>query len=254
MSRQAALFIVLWPWILWSQDSGSLPERKRMPRIITKLPSSVECKSPNETTHIYAINGIYECDEADVSQIEGVLQGMLPNCSSFRINLKAGNCVFTTTTKLDSVELSYAIDDMADLAGVMPFWLELTARDWPVSDSFAPDRYTISKIKDQELSLSGVAWFGIAKGMPFDVPVSFGGPETGKLRIVPATSYCMCHQRFTLRIVNPTNEVIWSHSKELFGSLHVAITDTDNDSVHEVLIKRYDHGKLDYFTLTLNRE
>lgn len=250
MTHWVRIFVLLFPGLIWGQESSGLGSRPRPPRKIEKLPSCIRYVSSGESIHTYTLTGICKQQETDLKEAGSLYQSFVPDCVKLQLDYKADTCVFTTSRRLGLEELSYAMDDLADLGGHLPFWLELEARDWPVSDLYSPERFNIKPVTEKQMPASGFAWFAIPKGLAFDSPLGLGGPEMGKLRIVPFTTYCMCHQRFTLRIVDAQNKVIWNHDKELFGSLKLAITDLDGDSVHEILLWRYDHGKLDHFMIT----
>jgi hypothetical protein len=64
----------------------------------------------------------------------------------------------------------------------------------------------------------------------------------------------MCHSRYCIRILDTSGKVVWIDSETAYADISVAVTSSDDGFGHELLIRRYDHGKDASFIVKLDRE
>jgi hypothetical protein len=214
------------------------PERK-----ILKLPSAVTHKRIDAARHQYTVTGIYlgaTSKEEDPKEASSTYKALIPDVLDINLNFETKRATFFTSRELSLSELAYAIDDMAKLGGDLPFWAELDARDIKDTKEFKRFRYKIEDAKKEPPP--ELAWFWIPDDRPFQLPVSLGGFDQGSLLIVPSTAQCMCHSRFTIRILDPEGKIIWKQEDAAFGGVRIALSSDDELGIHKIWMRRSDHG------------
>jgi hypothetical protein len=155
--------------------------------------------------------------------------------------------VFSTKRELTTTELAYALNQMARDNGEMPYWLEIEARDLPKSPTFHPDRFKVTKLKELP---KGLAWFGAPEESVLQLPLELLPLSLGRLHVTPSTAHCMAHSRFALRVLDEAGKVIWQEDTLAFATSEFAVADVDEDGMHEVYLRRNDHGTEEYFSIT----
>jgi len=219
------------------------PDPPRPERVISKLPQSVTCQKGDGGVYAYGISKIYNAPDGKNGEdsLSSIYEALVPACISFKLSLEDRSCTFSTSRELTLSELAYALDDMAELGGDLPYWAELEARDIPRSELAGKRIYSTLPVTTN--TPSGLAWFWLLDDQPFRIPLGSSVPESGSLLIVPSTAQCMCHPRYVLRILDEKGLLVWSDERNLFAGVKIALTDLDNDSVHEIWIERDDHGE-----------
>lgn len=230
--------------------SKSTGAEKRVERKILKLPKAVSHRMIDGSKHEYAISGIYSASaKNDVIEDIGLSYKILiPDSLEFALDLQASKVTFSTSRELSLSELAYAIDDMASLGGDIPFWIELEARDIEESKEFAGLRYTMKATT--ESAPPELAWFWVPMDRAFQVPLSIGASEHGSLLIVPSTAFCMCHSRWSLRVLDPKGKLIWKEEDTAFAAIRVALSKGDESGMHRIWLHRNDHGKVANFLIS----
>jgi len=219
-------------------DGEARPERA-----ILKLPGGVTHKMVDETSHQYTVSDIYmgaASKEDDPKKASSTYAFLIPDVLDLNLDFKAKKATFTTSRKLTLSELAYAIDDMAELGGDIPYWAELDARDLQDTKEFTRIRYKIEEVKKDPPA--ELAWFWIPDDQPFQIPLSLGGFGQGSLLVVPSTAQCMCHSRFTMRILDPKGKVIWQQKDAAYGGVRIALSSDDQLGMHKIWMRRSDHG------------
>ncbi len=226
-------------------------EAARPERTITKLPSAVSHKMIDAARHQYTISDIYmgaASKEGDPKEASSTYKALIPDVVDIDLDFKTKKATFSTSRELSWSELAYAIDDMAELGGDLPYWAELDARDLEDTQEFTRIRYEIQEVKKDPPT--ELAWFWIPDDQKFQIPLSLGGFGQGSLLIVPATAQCMCHSRFTLRILDPMGRVIWKQADLAYGGLRIALSSDDELGLHKIWMRRSDHGTNADFIIT----
>lgn len=226
------------------------PDPPRPERVIERLPKSISHREIEDGQHEYVISGIYATSPKHDIEDPGALLGepLIPDCLTCTFDFKKLTCTFTTSRKLTYSELAYALDDIAELGGDMPYWVELEARDIMPSELAGRLEYTTSTVTID--APTGLAWFWAPDDKPLRIPLSYGGPNLGTLLIVPSTAHCMAHSRYVLRVLDGNGLLVWTDEKTLFAGVKIALSDIDKDSMHEIWIYRDDHGKEERFQIT----
>jgi hypothetical protein len=222
----------------------------RPERAILKLPGGVSHKMIHETRHQYTVSDIYmglASKKKDPKEALSTYSFLIPDVLDLDIDFKAKRVTFTTSRKLALSELAYAIDDMAEIGGDIPFWVELEARDLETSKDYARISYTVNPT-DQEPP-SEHAGFWVPKDRVFQIPLSFGSPELGSLLVVPKTAFCMCHSRFSLRVLDPEGKWIWKDEDTAYGGVKIALSNANEFGMHEIWLTRDDHGQSKVFLI-----
>jgi len=212
-------------------------------RTILKLPSAVTHKVIDATRHRYTISDIYmgsASKEEDPKEASSTYSFLIPDVLDLDFDFKTKKATFSTSRKLSLSELAYAIDDMAELGGDIPFWVELETRDLENTKEFARIRYTVTPTEQEPPS--ELAGFWVPKDKMFQIPLSFGGPDLGSLLIVPTTASCMCHSRFSLRILDPEGKVIWKEEGTAYAGVKIALSNANEFGMHKIWLTRDDHG------------
>ena len=223
------------------------PERK-----ISSLPKSVTYEA-KDGSHIYTISGIYVTSpEHEIDDPGSLSEAFIPDCEDCTFDFRKRTCTITTSRKLTFSELAYAIDDIAGMCGDLPYWFELEARDLPASEEFAGVRFAVEAVEGAHPKRLG--WFWLPDDKPFEIPFAFGPNQTMKVLIVPTTAFCMCHSRYCIRILDESGKLVWQDNNTAYAGISVAVTDQDEDFVHELLIRRHDHGKDARFRIKLSSE
>ncbi len=208
-----------------------------------KLPRSITHEKNDQGAHVYGVTGIY----ARSGDRNSTYQEQVPDCTNFKINPENQTCTFTTSRELPIPELSRAFDLMAGGSGELPYWFELEARDTPPSALVGELRYSTTPVTSE--APAGLAWFHMPLEQPLRIPLGIRGRDPGTLWIVPSTAQCMSHSKYVLRILDEKGKLVWTDEKTLFADVNIAITDIDNDTVHEIWINRDDHGQTARFQI-----
>ncbi|MGF1657146.1 MAG: hypothetical protein ACFCU3_09230 [Verrucomicrobiales bacterium] len=158
----------------------------------------------------------------DRAEASALYKFYIPDALEFHLDLKAKKATFTTSRELAFSELAYAIDDIAELGGDLPFWVELEARDLEPTKEYARLSYKVESTAQEPPS--ALAGFWVPKRRAFQIPFSLGGPEQGSLLVVPTTAFCMCHSRFSLRILDPEGKLIWKEETTAYGKVRIALS------------------------------
>lgn len=130
----------------------------------------------------------------------------------------------------------------------MPFWAELEARDLEVSKDAPIIRYGVEATSQE--APPELAWFDMPTDRAFQIPLSFGGSRLGSFLVVPSTAFCMCHSRFTLRILDPKGKVIWKEEKTAYAGVKIALGNADEFGMHKIWLTRDDHGESKQLLIT----
>jgi hypothetical protein len=221
----------------------SVGEAARPERSIAKLPSAVTHQMIDANRHQYTISDIYmgaASKEEDPKEASSTYKALIPDVLDIELDFKTKKATFSTSRELSWSELAYAVDDVAELGGDFPYWAELDARDLEDTKEFARVRYEIEEVKKDPPA--ELAWFWIPDDQKFQIPLSLGGFGQGSLLIVPATAQCMCHSRFTLRILDPNGRVIWKQTDAAYGGIRIALSSDDELGMHKIWMRRSDHG------------
>ena len=239
----ALLYLAPLP-ILQAEDdpfTQSTPEA-RPQRTIAKLPKSITYKKIHAKQHEYTVSGIYNASENNeqLKDVASIYKACIPDSVAMSLDFKAMKATFSTSRELSLSELAYALDDMAELGGDLPYLVEMESRDILPSDLAARLQYNTSPIESE--APSSLAWLGGPGDQPLRIPISFGGPGLGTLLIVPSTAHCMADSRYVVRILDGEGLLIWADEKTFFAQITIATSDVDNDSIHEIWINRDDHG------------
>jgi hypothetical protein len=218
-------------------------EAVRPERRILKLPGGVTHKVIEGTRHQYTVSDIYmgaASEEKDPEDASATYSFLIPDVLDLDLDFKAKKATFTTSRKLTLSELAYAIDDMAKLGGDIPFWAELEARDLETTKDFARISCTVEPT-EQEIP-PDLAGFWVPKDKVFQIPLSFGGPDLGSLLVVPTTAFCMCHSRFSLRVLDPEGKLIWKEEGTAYAGVKIALSNANEFGMHKIWLTRDDHG------------
>lgn len=229
----------------------SATEQKRPERTILRLPKAVTHRMIDASKHEYTISGIYmgfAAKSEDPKEASSTYRIFIPDSLEIDLDFKTRKATFSTSRELSLSELAYAIDDMAEQGGDIPFWLELEARDLENTKDFARIRYSIEATEKE--SPPELAWFWMPKGREFRVPLSFGGPELGSIMVVPSTAFCMCHSRFNLRILDPEGKVIWKEEDTAYAGVRIALSNANEFGMHKIWLIRDDHGETKKFLIS----
>jgi hypothetical protein len=228
------------------------PDPPRPERKIENLPSSISHKTTEDGAHSYTVTGVYDASEEE-DEIATTYEALIPECTSLTLNFENRTCTFTTSRQLTFSELAYAFDDLAQLGGDLPYWLELEARDIEHSEAYHPKLYAVDKL-DEEFP-TGLAWFWVPRYEEFRIPFKWTPYSQGQLLIVPHTAHCMARSRFTIRILDRDGKLVWQDDGTAFGAVRLAVADTDEDGAHEIYIDRDDHhGRKDRLHLKQSSE
>ncbi|QJE95007.1 hypothetical protein [Luteolibacter luteus] len=216
-----------------------------------KLPSGIATHH-EDGKFTYVISGIIKhTPELELKESQKAHQILVPDCEHLSLNRAARKCSFTTTRELPWEELAATIDEMARKGGEIPYWSELEARDLPTSEK-TDLVYKISRHSAEPPE--GAEWITIPKAEGFDTEISLPANIKGRILIVPSTAMCMCHSRYSFRILDQEGKVVWRDDREAYGSIQVAVTDIDRDGTEEILLERDDHGKGGRFLIQLKQE
>jgi hypothetical protein len=220
----------------------SAGEEVRPERTILKLPKAVSHRQIDPSKHEYTISDIYSASENndELKDVALTYKALIPDSLDLDLDFKAGRATFSTSRKLTLSELAYAIDDMAELGGDIPYWVELEARELETTKDYARISYKV-ELTEQEPP-SGLAWFWVPKDKLFQIPLSFGGPDLGSLLVVPTTAFCMCHSRFSLRVLDPEGKLIWKEEGTAYAGVKIALGNANEFGMHKIWLTRDDHG------------
>jgi len=230
----------------FADENQEYQEPPRPERNIRKMPKSVSYELESGCNHLYTIHNIYTryARETHKEKDEPAFySSALPRNSMIRFDLKKKTCVFTIPRKLTLSELAYVIDDYAFSDGVIPTWLELEARDREKSKNIDGLKFSLKAY--EEHSPEKLAWFRVPRetsiSQSFRPFSSLASPEL-TLRLIPSTAMCICHSRYSLRILDETGAVLWLDDQHVSGSVRFALTDIDGDRSHDILLQCDDHG------------
>ncbi len=192
--------------------------------------------------HSYSISGLFaDALEMTAEDFSDFVRTAIPDCKDFTFGSGKQTCTFTTGRELTGRQLADAIDHVAEQGAVFPYWVELEARDLPPSDI----RSTFRAEKMAGILPRKHAWFSVPAlapgGKSFDLPFSLGQGYFGRVLITPATARCMCHSRYSVRILDGDGKVIWKDTAADHVGISVAVTDDDADERHELLLMTGGH-------------
>lgn len=219
-------------------------------RTILKLPRAVTRKMIDATRHEYSISDIYigfAAKDENPKEAASTYKALIPDVLDLDFNFETKMATFSTSRELSLSELAYAIDDMAELGGDIPYWVELEARDLETTKNYARIRYKVAATADD--APPELAWFWMPKDRAFQIPLSFGGGELGSLLVVPTTALCMCHSRFSLRILDPEGKLIWKEEDTAYAGVKIALSNANEFGMHKIWLTRDDHGESKMFLI-----
>jgi hypothetical protein len=215
-----------------------------------ELPSSINHRTQDNGVHEYLVSGLYpehrkNIDEniSDIFNFDGEVD----------IDPAGNLLTLRSDQALSSAELERILDKNAAKNGVTPFWAELEARDLKRSKLFSPKLYHLVQSPKVPEDL---AWFHAPKERPLKLPLRSIGPfdQHGWLLITPTTALCMCHSRFSLRILDAGEEVLWEDGTTIRGAVSVALSKGKNESSHDVFIRCDDHGTESLFHISADHK
>jgi hypothetical protein len=230
--------------------AASTGEEVRPKRIVLKLPKAVSYRQIDSQIHEYTISGIYSAsaNKEERRDVASIYKTLIPDSLDLDLNFEARSATFSTSGKLTLSELAYAIDDMAKLGGDIPFWVELEARDLEATKDYTRISYTVEPTEQEPPS--ELAGFWVPKDKEFKIPLSLGGSELGSLLIVPTTASCMCHSRFSLRVLDPEGKVIWKEEGTAYAGVKIALSNANEFGMHKIWLTRDDHGVSKRFVIS----
>lgn len=79
-------------------------------------------------------------------------------------------------------------------------------------------------------------------------PLRYAPGKVGKVAINRTTAFCMCHNRFALRVFDSTGCFIWEDQTNVYGAAFVAVADLTGDGTDEIVVYQEEHGKT-HFTV-----
>ena len=245
--------------ICWAQNEidpfadQAEPKKPVIPhRGIVALPSSITYEKLVDDRHQYGISGLYPFKEdSDLKILEShsvtVFDSVLPEGSKVEAEVKGESLIVISSQQIPHDTLAFAIDCIAIGAGHVSTWYELEARDLKNSGDFNPEHYLIEKRAGE--FPPGLAWLSLHQIQELRIPFVTAIGSNGTLLISPTTGRCMCHSRFTIRILDENGLLLWKAADPSFGSLQIAISDTNQDQLHELNFKTHDHGTLSRFVV-----
>lgn len=226
--------------------SGSVAEANQPDQKVLKIPKSISHQRKDDGTHTYTIsglsplgNGMKPDDFADLAQTG------IPDCKDFTFGPGNQTCTFTASRELAGRELADAINYIAEQGGVLPYWAELEARDLPLSDVRAT--FKVEKVVDT--FPRNYPWFSAPDDKAFELPFSLLPGYSGRVLITPATALCMCHSRYSVRILDGEGKVIWKDTTTNYAAISVAVADEDEDGRHELLLTTGGHEEKTRFRI-----
>lgn len=86
----------------------------------------------------------------------------------------------------------------------------------------------------------------------FQIPLDFEGPELGSLLVVPTTAFCMCHSRYSLRVLDPESKLIWRDDETAYGKVNIALSNANEFGLHKIWLIRDDHDVSKTFLISRN--
>jgi hypothetical protein len=225
-------------------------EEVRPERAILKLPKAVSHRQIDSSSHEYTISGIYSAsaNNDELKDVALSCKSLIPASIDLDLDFKARKATFSTSRKLTLSELAYAIDDMAKFGGDIPFWVELEARDLETTKDYARIRYTVEPTEQEPPS--ELATFWVPKDKVFQIPLGFGGPDLGSLLVVPTTAFCMCHSKFSLRVLDPEGKLIWKEEDIAYAGVKIALGNANEFGMHKIWLTRDDHGSSTRFLIS----
>ncbi len=167
----------------------------------------------------------------------------LPNCVRANFSLVNRELRFETTAPVTN--LPTVINGLAHEGRDIPYWIELVEREHR-SSSYSKDLYSlvaVSKLIDATNAVpSGLVWHDVFHSTPVNLTIRYAVNKTGTLRFNPSTGFCKCHNRFAMRIYGEGNQWIWENMDDTYARCKVALRDSDNDGVDEIMIIRDNHN------------
>jgi len=171
---------------------ADVTEKPRPEREILKIPQSISY-TVDGGSNVYTITGIYVSSQKnDLNEFEILFETIVPDCQDCNIDLKKRTYTLRTKRKLTHSELAYAIDDMAEMGGEVPYWVELEARDLEKAKDSQLD-FMIQEFKGEKPK--NIALFSMFDGKPFEIPFCSLPMQGYKILITPTTAFCICHSR-----------------------------------------------------------
>ena len=90
------------------------------------------------------------------------------------------------------------------------------------------------------------------KDQPERWRIIVGQGKTGTLRLDKVCAYCMCHDRFALRLYMDAYLYIWEDTSNAFCRCSTWVMDIDGDGMDDILMLRNDHDKCHLFVYRQN--
>ena len=210
------------------------------------LPSAVHYEEIEGNKYILTIDGIAGEPIRRVA-FPGFYQtpmDYMPEIADFvslEMDHEAGKCRITMSKKMESTNLSVAIDALAKFRGDIPCWAELEARDIKRAEDFRGDRYRLEKIHAE--FPSGLAWFWLSTSQAFSAPFAIeGGIVRGCLLIAPKPVSRGSIYQYTIRLLDQSGDIIWMNAEAATGVVRVALGDVDGNGEHELYLGCNEHG------------
>ncbi|RYD28749.1 MAG: hypothetical protein EOP87_19245 [Verrucomicrobiaceae bacterium] len=211
---------------------------------LSNLPSSITHTINSEGQHVFTILGIAdvpayfkeEFGKGDFAQRPlDNFKPTIPGIVDLDIHHEERKATLTISRQPSIAELIAGIDETAKVRYDFPSWSELEARDIGKSAAFSDASYTISK--PDAPSPASLAWYSILPtgSFSFSAPFSDGGPIAGRILIHSAPVPIGSPRHHTIRILDSDGKLIWTRILPVPHG-RFAITDTNNDSAHELLL------------------
>lgn len=198
--------------------------------------------------HSYTIGGIFAGFVFEsTSETGSNYTSYFPDSLDASVDRERRTFTVSTSRPLSIVELKNAIDEVARGGGDLPYWTELQLRDTPKSPRYADGLFRVRPLKGEHPQ--GLAWFSVAKDGLLRFPIRLAFDHQGTVFVSNKTAYCMCHERYAIRILDADGRLLWQEQEVALGFCRFAVVDKDGDGVHEILIERYDHGKSARFVI-----
>lgn len=201
--------------------------------------------------HSYTVGGIFAgFIFKSTSETGSFYTPYFPDSLDVSVDRERRTFTVSTSRPLSIPELQNAIDKAANEGGDFPYWTELQLRDTPKSPSYADGLFRVRPLKGEHPL--GLAWFCVAKDGLLRFPIGLAFDHQGTVLVSKKTAYCMCHERYAIRILDADGRLLWQEQEVALASCRFAVVDKDGDGVHEILIDREDHGKSARFVIRAN--
>lgn len=210
------------------------------------MPSTFKEVMLSDNSYEYIISKFIVCkewgksDSSVTSYSESLMQSSIPECTKVKVDLKKDEIKFYTKSHFNNP--SEVINVIAATGALVPYWDELLARD-SKSKNYIPDLYYL----DDKVTSFGMYiydWKRIPKDTPIKIPFRYEKGKIGILVFNRTVNYCVCHNRFAMRVYDETGRFIWEDLDNIYGGCLIAIHEMDD--VDEMIIYRDDHGEIEF--------